>query len=324
MHTVYTTTITRAARRRGIRVRVLDDTLPVFELRQGGRSVRCYNALTDRVGAATFHLAQNKHAANRLLHRHGFPVPAQELFVDFARARRFLARHRALVVKPAAQWGGRGVAVDVRTAAELRRAVRAARGYGEPVILEQCVAGEDQRLILVNAHCVAAIRRTPAAVTGDGRHTLAQLIRRQNRRTTRVDPGHRIPLDAETRRQLALLGRRLAGVPRAGERVQVRLTSNVHTGGDCAVITGAIAPALLRLAARAARLFRLPVVGIDFLVDRRRKKYWIIEISADLAISPPEGDEVARHFLDFLFPGARERPPRQSRSRHSAAKPPSA
>ncbi len=305
MHTVYTTTITRAARRRGIRVRVLDETLPIFELRHGGRSVRCYNALTDRIGAATFHLAQHKHAANRFLSRHGFPVPAQELFVNFAQARRFLTRHRSIVVKPCTQWGGRGVAVDVRTAADLRRALRVARGYGEEVVLEQRVAGEDQRLILVNYRCVAAIRRTPATVLGDGRHTIAQLIRRRNRQTQRADPHHRIPLDAETRRQLARLGRRFDEVPRTGERVPVRLTSNVHTGGDCAVITGAVARPLIRLARRAAQLFRLPMVGIDFLVDRRRKKNWIIEISPDLAVSPPEGDDVARHWLDRLFPGSR-------------------
>ena len=307
MHTVYTTTLTRAARQRGLQVRVLDPALPIFELRRGREVVRCYNALTDRIGAATYHLAQDKHAANGFLRRHGFPVPAQELFECPAQARRFLARHRSLVVKPAAQWGGRGVAVDVRTPAELRRAVRAAQHFGDAVVLEQRVTGEDQRLILINYRCVAAIRRTPATVIGDGRHALAQLIRLRNRRAARAGAGQRIPLDAETRRQLARLGHRLTEVPRAGERVQVRLTSNVHTGGDCAVITGAVARPLVRLAERAARLLQLPMVGVDFLTDARRDKHWIIEISPDLAISPPEGDDVARHFLDYLFPCRRPR-----------------
>jgi D-alanine-D-alanine ligase-like ATP-grasp enzyme len=169
------------------------------------------------------------------------------------------------------------------------------------------VRGEDQRLILVGGNYVAAIRRTPATVLGDGRSTLAQLIRQKNRRTTRGDASHRIPLGSETRRQLARLGHRLAEVPRAGQRVQVRLTSNYHTGGDAAVITREVGPRLVRVAQRVARLLGLPVVGIDFLVDRRRGKFWIIEVSPDLAISPPEGAVVAERFLDYLFPGSARR-----------------
>ena len=304
MNSVYTTTITRAARARGLRVAVLDPAQPIFELRRGRKVVRCYNALTDRLGAATFFLANHKHAANRFLRRHRLPVPDQIKFSTFAVAQKFLARHRSIVVKPCMQWGGRGVAVDIRTPAELRTAVRAAQRYEADVVLEQGVRGEDQRLIVVGGKYVAAIRRTPATVIGDGRSTIAQLIRRKNRSTTRTDAGHRIPLDAETRRQLARLGWRLDDMPRAGQCVPVRLTSNYHTGGDAAVITHEVSPRLVRVAQRVVRLLGLPVAGVDFLVDHRRKKFWIIEVSPDLAISPPEGDEVAKHFLDFLFPAS--------------------
>ena len=308
MNSVYTTTLTRAARARGLRVVALDQTQPIFELRRGRATVRCYNALTDRVGAATFFLANHKHAANHFLCRHGLPVPDQIKFSDLATARKFLARHRSVVVKPCQQWGGRGVAVDVRTAAELRVAVRAARRAEDDVVIEQWVGGEDQRLILVGGKFVAAIRRTPATVVGDGQSTLAQLIRRKNSRAQRVDPSHRIPLDAETRRQLARLGHRLTTVPRAGQRVQVRLTSNYHTGGDVAIITREVSPRLVRMAQRVVRLLGLSVAGVDFLVDRRHGRFWIIEVSPDLAISPPEGGAVAEHFLDFLFPGSIQRP----------------
>jgi glutathione synthase/RimK-type ligase-like ATP-grasp enzyme len=85
------------------------------------------------------------------------------------------------------------------------------------------------------------------------------------------------------------------------------LTSNYHTGGDAAVITDEVTPRLRRVAARVAKLFGLPIVGIDFLVDARRKKFWLIEVSPDLAISPPEGDTVAERFLDELFPGSARR-----------------
>jgi len=82
----------------------------------------------------------------------------------------------------------------------------------------------------------------------------------------------------------------------------VRLTSNYHTGGEVEIITGAVDQELVRVAERVVRAFELPIAAVDFLVDRRRGRHWIVEISPDMAISPPEGLEVAKRFLDHLFP----------------------
>jgi D-alanine-D-alanine ligase-like ATP-grasp enzyme len=91
-------------------------------------------------------------------------------------------------------------------------------------------------------------------------------------------------------------------VPAAGQSVRVRLTSNYHTGGDVDVITDEVSRKLVSLAGRAAKALGVPVIGIDFLVDESTGRHWLIELSPDLAISPPEGEEVARHFIDYLFP----------------------
>ena len=306
MNSVYTTTITREARRRGISIRVIDPVTPIFVLRHGGCAIRCYNSLTDRVGAVSFHLAQNKRLANVFLKSKGFPVPDQELAADPADALRFLARHRAVVVKPCTQWGGRGVSVAVRTPAELERAIRFARRFEEDVVIEECVEGVDYRLIFVDYRFVASIRRSCAQVTGNGRDTIRSLILARNRRERPRDPSHVIPVDAETGRSLAALGRSWSTVPKAGETVRVRLTSNYHTGGDVAVVTETVPVALVRAARRAVKALAIPVIGIDFLYDEATGRYRIIELSPDLAISPPEGEEVARHFLDYLFPETRQ------------------
>ncbi len=302
MNTVYTTTITNEARRRGIRIGVIDPVTPIFALRHGGRSVRCYNSLTDHVGAVTFHMAQNKRLANTFLKQAGFPVPDQVPFTNVPAAERFLRRHRTIVVKPCTQWGGRGVSVAVRTVAELKAAIRKAQRYEEEIILEQCLGGADFRLIFVDFNFVAAIRRRPATVTGNGRDTLRVLIARRNREERRHDPSHIIPMDAETGRNLAALRLSWETVPPAGREVQVRLTSNYHTGGSIDVVTDSVSRKLVALARRAVKALNVPVIGIDFLVDEKTGRSRIIELSPDLAISPPEGEEVAKRFLDYLFP----------------------
>lgn len=308
MNSVYTRTITGEASRRGIAIRVIEPTTPIFVLRHNGREIRCYNALTDRVGAVSFHMAQNKFLANHFLGSRGFPVPGQVKYRDMDQASAFLRHHRRVVVKPCTQWGGRGVSVAVTGPEELKAAVRRALRFEEEVLLEQCVSGEDYRLIFVNGRFVAAILRHPAEVTGNGRDTVRVLVRARNRETRKVDPSNRIPLDAETTRNLAAAGWRWDDVPRKGQRVRVRLTSNYHTGGTVEVVTRRVPAWLLKTARRAVRALDIPVIGIDFLAETGTRRHWIIELSPDLAISPPEGEEVARRFLDYLFPETAARP----------------
>lgn len=308
MLTPYTTTLTDEARRRGIRVRMVHDDpdLPIFDLSRDGRTVRCFNALTDLVGAATFHLVNNKRSCHAWLAQRRIPVPAQ-LAYDDARpgdALAFLRSHAPVVVKPCAQWGGRGVSMGVRTPHELRAAVRFARRYEPDVILEETVPGEDLRVILAGGELAAAICRKPATVTGDGTHTVRQLIERRNAERQKSDPSNQIPWNAETRRNLAALGRSPDDVPAVGERVRVRLTNNYHTGGTVDVVTDAVPARALRIAQRIARELALPLVGVDFLVDRASRRLTVIEVSPDMAISPPEGETVAQRFLDHLFPDA--------------------
>lgn len=302
MKSIYTTTITDEARKHGISVEVLDEHMPVFILRKGGKSVRCFNALTDRVGAASFVMAQNKKAANSFLRKCGIPVPLQESFVDFKKAIRFLKKYKSIVVKPSTQWGGRGVSIAIKTPAELKCAIRAAQKYEDDVILEQCVSGQDFRLIFINNKFVAAIRRRPAIIIGDGRSSVLSLIKRVNRAERKIDSSHQIPIDVETQRALRCMKMSYGTVPAKGVSVQVRLNSNYHTGGMVDVVTDEIDEKILALAKKVVRLMGIPVIGIDFLCDTTRNRCWVIELSPDLAISPPEGREVARHFIGYLFP----------------------
>ena len=145
--TPYTTTLTDEALRRGILVTMInpDPDLPIFDLSRDGKSVRCFNALTDRVGAATYHLVNNKRACHTWLASRRIAVPAQFAYDDarLADALRFLREHAPIVVKPCMQWGGRGISMGVRTAEDLRTAVRFARRYETDVILEETVPGDD-------------------------------------------------------------------------------------------------------------------------------------------------------------------------------------
>jgi len=304
MNSVYTTTITQAAQKRAIHVTVHDPVLPIFELSYGNKSVRCYNGLTDFTGAATFHLAQDKGAANRFLRENGFHVPAQKCFVDFSRALSFLEQQEQIVVKPVSQWGGRGVSTHVSSGPELAAALAFAKRYSDEILLEECVHGVDWRLIYVDYQFVTAIERTPAQIIGDGSNTIKKLIQKKNARARKIDPSNIVPIDKETLRAIKSLGFTYESIPGSGQIIQVRRTSNYHTGGTVDIIGDRVGADLVALGGSIARLFKIPVLGVDILVDESGHHH-IIELSPDLAISPPEGDIVVEKFLDFLFPDSR-------------------
>ena len=303
--TPYTTTLTDEAARRGIPVTMVheDAEWPIFDLHFAKRTIRCFNAMTDLVGAATYHLVNHKRSCHNWLADHGFPVPAQLAYDarEGERIRSFLERFAPIVVKPAMQWGGRGVSMGIRNLGELRRAVNFAHRYETDVLLEESVEGEDLRVILVNGEMAAAIRRNPARVCGDGRRTLRQLIRARNRSRCRIDPSNRIPENAETWRNLEVLGHSLEEIPERGRWVRVRLTNNYHTGGDVDIVTDSVEEEPLSIARQIVKALGLPLAGVDFLINPRTRRPVVIEVSPDMAISPPEGDLVARKWFDYLI-----------------------
>jgi D-alanine-D-alanine ligase-like ATP-grasp enzyme len=301
MDSPYTTTITNAAHARGIGITVLDPVLPIFELQHKDRSVRCYNGLTDLTGSASFHLTQDKGAANRFLRANGFSVPAQELFDSYPKALSFLDRYEQIVVKPIAQWGGRGVSTHIAGPRELRRALAFARRYSDEIILEECVGGVDWRLIYVDFRFVTAIQRNAALVTGNGLDDLEALIKSRNKQTRKVDASNVIPLDKETARCLEAQNLGYSYVPPPGADIRVRRTTNYHTGGTVDIVPDKIPSHIRDIGESIACLTKIPVLGVDILYNTDGQ-YRVIELSPDLAISPPEGDIVAEAFLDMLFP----------------------
>ncbi len=302
MNSVYTTTITTAAKKRNITIKILDPHQPIFELIYKNKSVRCYNALTDNVGAATFHLAQNKFAANYFLKQHGFPVADQAMYTDMESALHFLSDHHCIVVKPSTQWGGRGVSTHITCREELEEALEFAREYSDEIVLEECVTGIDWRLIFVNFTYICAIQRNPASITGNGLASIRELILEKNRFTRSTDPSNCIPLDKETLRAIKSMGLDFNSVPGHNEYIQVRRTTNYHTGGTVDIVTDKIPSEYISVCEKTAKLLNIPVLGIDILVDNNSNSFHIIELSPDLAISPPEGDIVVEAWLDYLFP----------------------
>jgi GNAT-family acetyltransferase (TIGR03103 family) len=194
--------------------------------------------------------------------------------------------------------------VDVRTPEDLRTAVEWAGQFADVVLLEELVTGMDLRVIVIDFAVVAAAVRKPAAVVGNGHHSVRQLIASQSRRRASATGGEsRIPMDAETERCVRESGHGLDTVLPEGEELLVRKTANLHTGGTIHDVTAELGATLREAAVRAARAIDIPVVGLDFLVPSvEGDEYAIIEANERPGLANHEPAPTAEKFMDLLFP----------------------
>ena len=300
----YAGIIVKEALRRGIGVKVVDAECGYFDLSFGGRRIACRESLTDLTSAVAMSRCDDKRVTRRVLAEAGLKVPRQVVAGDAVQNSETLKAFKRLVVKPARGEQGNGISVDLRSEEDLEDAIRRARRHCPDVLLEEFVAGEDLRLIVIDGHLVAAAVRRPPVIVGTGQHSLRTLIAKYNRRRAAATDGEGcLPLDGETRRCLGAAGYGLDDVPPAEAKITARKTANLHTGGTITDVTGEIHPDLAAAGEAAARALDIPVTGLDLIVpDLARRDYRLIEANERPGLANHEPQPTAERFMDFLFP----------------------
>jgi GNAT-family acetyltransferase (TIGR03103 family) len=300
----YARIIVDEAHRRGIDVQVDDAEAGLFTLIHGGRRIRCRESLSDLTTAVSMTLCQDKRLTNKVLKAAGLELPVQQLAGNADDNLAFLDEHERVVVKPVDGEQGQGVAVDLQTIEDVQAAVERARQFDSRVLLESFHEGLDLRIVVIGFDVVAAAIRRPAEIMGDGRHTIAQLIEAQSRRRAAATGGEsKIPMDEETRRTVEDAGFSFDSVLPADQRLAVRRTANLHTGGCLEDVTAILHPVLKDAAIRAARALDIPVVGLDLMVPAAdQPEYVFIEANERCGLANHEPQPTAERFVDLLFP----------------------
>ena len=241
-----TMSLVRAAEERGIPwLRLNQQSL--VQLGHGKYQQRIQATVTGRTPHIAVELASDKEETNKILGSLGLPVPRQELVTsqtDALKAARRLGG--PVVLKPYNGNHGRGITINVTGEDEIRAGFEAAREHSRSVIVETYLAGDDHRLLVVNGELIAATRRTPGHVVGDGRRTVAELVEVVNS-DPRRGVGHekvltKLKLDREAELMLERKGYTADSVPPAGETVPLRSTANLSTGGTATDVTDIIHP----------------------------------------------------------------------------------
>jgi cyanophycin synthetase len=313
-----TRAIVDAARRRDIPwFRVNNDSLVQLGYGKNRRLIQA--AMTSQTGGIAVEIAGDKDLTKAILEQADLPVPRGVVAESADEAIAALSEIGApVVVKPLDGHQGKGVSLNLTTEIEVLEAFRIARQYGHDVLVEEMYEGRDYRVLVVGGKLVAASERVPCHVVGDGTHTLAELIEITNLDPRRGD-GHdnvltKIKVDEVMLACLRRQGLDFQHVPPAGERVFLRETGNLSTGGTAVDVTDRVHPEMRQLCERAARVVGLDICGLDLVATDISRPLQagngFIEANAAPGLrmhtAPSEGQprDVGGAIIDMLYPQA--------------------
>lgn len=221
-------------------------------------------------------IAQDKDLTKRLLHAAGVPVPMGRPVTDVEDAWA-VAQEVGLpvVVKPQDGNQGKGVVVNITTREGLEAAFKTASEFGDEILVERFLPGHDFRMLVVGGQLVAAARREPPQVLGDGQHTIRELVNIVNQ-DPRRGSGHgtaltKVRLDDIAIARIASEGLTPDSVPAQGQRVVLRNNANLSTGGSATDVTDDVHPEIAARAIEAAQTIGLHICGVDVVCETMLK-----------------------------------------------------
>ena len=311
-----TGSIVDAAVARGIPYRRLTSG-SLVQFGWGAKQRRIQAAEVDSTSGVAESIAQDKELTKQLLNAAGVPVPLGRPVTSADDG--WAAAHEIglpVVVKPQDGNQGKGVTVNITTREQFDAAYVSAEHYGE-VMVEKFLPGFDFRMLVVGDKLVAAARRDPPQVIGDGTSTVRQLVDSVNLDPRRGE-GHatsltKIRLDDIALGRLEDQGLAPDSVPARGQRVVLRNNANLSTGGTATDVTDTVHPDVAARAVDAAQMVGLHICGVDLVCENvirplEEQHGGVVEVNAApglrMHISPSfgRGRPVGEAVMDTLYP----------------------
>lgn len=223
-------------------------------------------------------ISEEKEWTNNILKNAGIPVPLCVEVNNAEELKTFYEKYKEIVVKPNNQKGGKGITVLPEEFA-LSKAFELAQKFGQKVLVENYITGENYRFLVLDGKVIAIAKRLPAIITGDGKSQISELIRDFNLlKHSKNLKG--IPKNRETTRVLSSQNFDYNSIPKVGEVILLRLTANLTRGGSTIDCTGKASAQIEQIAIDSAKTLGLRLAGVDIISeDIRGDRATVIEVN---------------------------------------------
>jgi len=284
----------------------------------GVNQKRIQATVTSQTSSIAVEIACDKEDTKNLLEASNIPVPRGRIIYDEDDLKTAISIiGYPVVLKPINGNHGRGATINVKEWEGAVEALAIAKRISRAVIVEKYITGLDHRILLINYKFVAAAKRTPAMVIGDGKMTIQQLIDQVNS-DPRRGYGHEkvltaIKVDEMTMTILKEKEMSLETVLPKGKELHLKATANLSTGGTSTDVTDLVHPFNVFMCERIARIIGLDICGVDIMTNDISRPLdedggAVLEVNAApgfrMHIAPTEGlpRNVAEPVIDMLYP----------------------
>ena len=293
-------------------------TNSLVQLGYGINQMRFQATITCKTSSIAVDIACNKEQTKKMLDAASIPVANGGICVDEEDLAVVIKKiGYPIVLKPLDGNHGKGASINVLTWEDAVEGLAYAKKYSHRIIVEKFITGYDFRVLVIDNKLVAAAKREPAHVKGDGKQTIQQLIEETNK-DPRRGYGHenvltQIDVDRDTTDLLEKLNYTLETVPKKGEVVYLKSTANLSTGGTSIDVTDMMHPENIFLCERISRVIGLDICGVDIMAENltqplKENGGCILEVNAApgfrMHLAPSEGlpRNVAAPVIDMLYP----------------------
>ena len=293
-------------------------TNSLVQLGYGVNQMRFQATITCKTSSIAVDIACNKEQTKKMLDAASIPVANGGICVDEEDLDQVIAKiGYPIVLKPLDGNHGKGASINVKTREDAVAGLAYAKQYSHRIIVEKFITGYDFRVLIIDNKLVAAAKREPAHVRGNGKKTIQELIEETNK-DPRRGYGHenvltQIDVDRDTTDLLEKLNYTLETVLKKDEVVYLKSTANLSTGGTSIDVTDMMHPENIFLCERISRVIGLDVCGVDIMAENltqplKENGGCILEVNAApgfrMHLAPSEGlpRNVAAPVIDMLYP----------------------
>ncbi|MEL6903208.1 MAG: hypothetical protein AAFP07_19905 [Cyanobacteria bacterium J06606_4] len=275
-------TVMQAGMARGFEFKVLSLDDRTFRAERGGKgfTYKIYPghfSFRSQYQDGDYDYEQTKAHKLALMKADGLPTPVS--YGLFANAEDILSSPFSkrfsfpLVAKPNSGSLSHNVFPNLTTPSQLAQAAATIEADGQNIQLESHISGRDYRVLILNHQYAGCVERRPANVTGDGRHSIRQLVQQRNREVGRGDRTeahttlHQIVFDDTSHTLLQRLGYTPDTILPAGKRVYVQEKITAATGSDYIDCTDDLHSSIIRSCVDFSHRFSTLTLGFDLITS---------------------------------------------------------
>ncbi|MFA6520548.1 MAG: hypothetical protein WCT44_03005 [Candidatus Paceibacterota bacterium] len=181
---------------------------------------------------------------------------------------------KPVITKPNLGSRSRHTLIHIDTKEKLIYGFKKAKQLSPLVVIEEELRGFLFRGTLVDEKLAAVIKRDQPEVTGDGIHTLQELMDKENARPERQGPlFHKIIIDPDAETELKREGIKMSDIPEKGRIVTFSQKTSRGCGGTTTDVTDIIHPDNVEMLEHVGKFLKDPLVGVDFIMEDITKSW---------------------------------------------------